>query len=153
MFAAMSKPTLVDVAEKRLAHATLMASWDAPRGTPKYERLLANCLEGVLHVIRATPHFAPEHAMALKELLEKTLPPASVETIMASFSSKIKLAFSRSSGSPYSCEKQTHFYLDEYLTEQLWKKFEDLNADPKANLIHMAGHFANLSLCRASEKN
>ena len=84
-----SKPNLQVIIQKRIDYVGLMMLCGAARGAPKHAQLLTDCMQGILHAVRGTKALTPEACIEIKGLIEATLTPDMVTTVMTALDSKV----------------------------------------------------------------
>ena len=84
-----SKPSLQVIIQKRIDYVGLMMQCGGGPGTPKHAQLLTDCMQGILHAVRGTKALTPEACIEIKGLIEATLTPDMVTTVMTALDSKV----------------------------------------------------------------
>ena len=144
--------SIVTIIQQRVNYIELMTTCGAPTGSAKYEKLISDAAIGIMSAIKVAKTIKVDSAIEIDKLMQAKFPSEAYQMVMNAVNLKVNLTSPTSSGFLAKAEKQTHNYLDGYLTECHWEFFLNLKNDKQNKLFRMACVFVRLGLTRAQEK-
>ena len=150
----MVRASICEFVAKRMQYIELMQASGVNPGTARWEQLLSDGVTGIMQMVRTHRHFTVDEAMNVRQQLDDKalLSPESVDAIMQHLDARVDISSGTSSGLGSSAPKQTHFFVDNYVTEQLWACLRDQSVLKDNKMLAVVKLFVSLGLRVPNEK-
>ena len=145
---------LVDFVTKRLQYIELISQSGVKPGTPKYAQLRVDCCAAIMQYIKTSRCLTVDCVVDVNAALvaKPMLSEESVALIMQALDAKVNMASTTMTGVPNSDSKQNNLNIDNYLSADLWKCFEDAAISKENKIFAMAKVFVSIGLVRPNAK-
>ena len=108
---------------KKIKYVNLIASCGKPKGSPAHDLLLADMTQSIAITLKSAKKVDEDDAIAIVAMLRDGIcSDGQIETVIGAIGAKVQLA---NASSNVDHQKQSHPFVDNYLSEDGWKMCEN----------------------------